>query len=58
MTDSRLIVFIVVAAIAVVGLGLFLARYGNNRIYEIELTIDQVKDYFLKDTTANTVILD
>jgi transcription elongation factor Elf1 len=44
---GQLLPILILVAIIIIA-GLLLARFGNSRHYEIELTFKQLKDYFLK----------
>ncbi|RAP77167.1 hypothetical protein DL346_01315 [Paenibacillus montanisoli] len=48
MSDGQILMLCILVT-AVIGIGgYFAARYGGGRSYEIELTLDEVKDYFFK----------
>jgi ribosomal protein L37AE/L43A len=49
MEISNETVLIILLIVLVIFIGGFLvARYGNNKSFEVALTPDQIKDYFLK----------
>jgi len=47
MDDFTILSVLILTGILII-VGFLLARYGNNKSYEIELSIDQIKDYFLR----------
>jgi uncharacterized protein with PIN domain len=48
MPDSVIITLTIVIVFTIFVVGFIFARYGNNKSYEVELTFDQIKDYFFK----------
>lgn len=47
MVDFTILSVLIITGILII-VGFLLARYGNNKSYEVELSIDQIKDYFLR----------
>jgi len=47
INESQALWLVGIAFLVIVVGGYLLARYGNNKTYEAELMLDQIKDYFI-----------